>query len=87
MRITAAVLVSVVGLLQPALGIAGEQTASFDSRWPEVPMREPTSMEAIRLVASALKEDLEPAIKAELVARTEKPLRCSAKFCGLLTLR
>jgi hypothetical protein len=87
MRITAAVLVSVIGLLQPASGIAGEQATSFNSRWPEIPMRQPTSLEAARLVAGALKEDLEPAIKAELMARMEKPLRCSAGLCGPLTLR
>lgn len=67
-------------------GIADEPAASFETRWPQTPMREPTHAEKVRLVIGAAKAEVAPAL-AQLAARTAKPARCSADFCDLLSPR
>lgn len=87
MRITAALLTLLASLSLPMAAIADDQSASFDARWPDTGMRKPSMTEMVQLVAAALKDDLKPAVKAELSARQKIPLRCAGAFCDFLNTR
>lgn len=50
-------------------------------------MHKRSMTEMDQLVAAALKDELQPAIKAELSARQQIPVRCAAAFCDFLNTR
>ena len=84
MRITAALLALLISLVLPAVAIAENETADFVSRWPEVPMREPTLTERIRLIANVAKDDIKLIIESGLPGTQQKSWRCTAVFCQLM---
>ena len=67
-----------------AVAIAENETANFEARWPEVPMREPTITERIRLVASVAKGDIKLVIESGLSGTQQKSWRCTTGFCELM---
>jgi hypothetical protein len=85
--VTAAIVLALVSLGSATLVLADDEPATFESRWPETAMRPATHVEAARLIAGAIKDDVKPIIKAEMLARTEHPARCGAAFCDLLSSR
>lgn len=84
MRITMGLVAILVGLGVPAMAIAADEVANIEARWPEAPMREPTLSELIHLVASALKQNIRPALETESSARQQKLRPCTGEICKLL---
>ncbi|MDC7787009.1 hypothetical protein PQJ75_25075 [Rhodoplanes sp. TEM] len=79
-----ALVLAGVALSAPA---RADEAATFAARWPDAALREATDFEAARLIATVLRTDLAPVIKARLLARFEPPVQCSIAACELPALR
>jgi hypothetical protein len=86
MKITV-VLVAVLTGVMTTLGVAEGCAASFEARWPVVPMREPTLAEMARLVAIVAHGDAKPAIEERTAKAQGRMWHCTADACRLVGSR
>jgi hypothetical protein len=84
MKTTLAFLALLLSAGLPATADANEPAASFEARWPDAPMREPTLTEMVRLVASVAREDIRQAAQTAIAGSPRNSWRCTAEFCRLL---